>query len=44
MVRLSKELVAFLKQQGYKGESYDQIIRRLIEQVWNAKIPVEAGK
>lgn len=40
MVRLSPELMEFLKTvANYPGESYDKIIRRLIEQTWKCKIP-----
>ena len=39
MARLTPELTSFLKEQGIKGESYDQTIRRLLEQAFKCSIP-----
>lgn len=39
-IQVSKELKHFLSSQAIsKGETYDQIIRRLLQKIWGADIP-----
>ena len=45
LVRIDPDLKKFLdKQVTFKGESYNQIIRRLIEDRWKVKIPSEVNQ
>ena len=44
-IRIDLDLKKFLdKQVTFKGESYNQIIRRLIEDRWKVKIPSEVNQ
>jgi len=43
-IQISTELKDFLESQAIKkAETYEEIIRRLLEKAWGTKIPVEKG-
>ena len=37
-IRISEELHKYLTEQGNKSETYDQVIKRLIEKIWKVDI------
>ena len=37
-IKVSDELHQFLTSQGLKSETYDQVIKRLIEKIWKVDI------